>query len=133
MKVLPFVLKEIQGRKLKTYRLSVFFANGGHSLWEVDHENDLEMNEIYTVKIIKEKNIYFCQVDPTRTRLEEFYSWEEIQEDPKKKSLECWRDYYFFFDSSGGEWWSPKGIHEASIPELGNIGETFEVILRHNT
>lgn len=133
MKLLPFLLKEVPGPKLKTYTLSVFLANGGHSLWEAEDTNALEENGIYTASVFQSKNIFFCEVDPKRTKLEEFYTWEEVQQDPKKKTLECWRDYYFFYDSSGGEWWSPRGIFEAEIQEVGNIAEIFEDILRHLT
>lgn len=132
MKVIPFILKESSLPKLKVYKISVFLSHGGQSIWEVEDdspiEEHLESNGLFVEKTLQKGDCIYCKIDTKKTKLSDFYSWKEIQEDPTKKLYECWRDYFYFFDSSNAEWWSGKDLHLAEIHGYGNISKLFEEI-----
>jgi hypothetical protein len=63
--------------------------------------------------------------------LNEFYNWDEALAMPSKP--ECWRSFYFFKDTHGDDWWTPKNILDAEIQGLGSIHSLFLDILREFT
>lgn len=132
MKLVPFILKESSVPKLKVYKMSVFLAYGGQSILEIDNdcsvEEYLESNGLFVEKTLQKGDIIYCKIDTKKTNLSDFYTWQEIQEDPSKKLFECWRSYYYFFDSSNAEWWSAKDLHLAEINGYGNVSKLFEEI-----
>lgn len=115
--------------------LSVFLAHAGKSIWtteelgSVSRETILkdycEANGFVVKDLVIEKDTAYIQVDPEKTTLSDFYTWEEALAQSGKP--ECWRRYYFFQDKEGGDWWSPKGLLEAEIQGFGNV----EILFRH--
>ena len=136
MKVIPFILKEGSVPKLKVYKISLFLANGGQSVWELDDtfekksdiEEYLELNGLFVEKMIVKEDCTYCKIDTKKTKLSDFYLWEEVNEDPAKRLFECWRNYYYFYDSSYAAWWCGKDLYLAEINGLGNISTIIEEI-----
>ena len=132
MKLIPFILKKSSVPKLKVYKITVFLAHGGQSVWEVDDDSSLdqhlESNGLFLEKTFQKGDYIYCKINTEKTRLSDFYMWEEIQEDSTKKLFECWRSYYYFFDSSNAEWWSAKDLHLAEINGFGSVSKLFEEI-----
>jgi hypothetical protein len=65
--------------------------------------------------------------------LEDFYTWEEASKHSQKP--ECWRNFYFFKDETGADWFASKQMQ--SIPENEvegkEVNEIYADILRHFT
>lgn len=136
MKLFPYFLTKQQGALQKT-RLTVFLANGGRRLWETEEptvtkkellDNYLELNGIYANHIHFSKGIIYIEIDPEKTSLSDFYTWEEAHKHPQKP--ECWRHFYFFQDSLNAAWFSPKASQLDVEFNDGNIQEYYEDILR---
>ena len=136
MKVLPFFLKRVQGQ-LQMVHLSLFLSNGGRTLWQTDEaslsQKDLEreyllLNGLIPSKVIVEKDTAFVQIDPTQTKLADFYSWEEAYKHPQKP--ECWRSFYFFKDSTGADWFTPTSFQTEAEIAGTPVQKYYEDILR---
>jgi hypothetical protein len=138
MKVLPFYLKQKQSKgQLCMTKLSVFLANGGRVCWQTDEktvtkeqlvEEYLEPNGLVPLNIYMENSMILVQIDPEKTILDNFYTWEEVYQ--KKQRYECWRNFYFFKDTMNAEWFTPKDTNDL---DDGSIQEYYEDILRHIT
>lgn len=138
MKILPFFLQK-QESQLKQTRLCLFLSHAGKALWTIDEtlqaaeleDEYLKPNGIPSSKIIMDGSLALVEVDLKQIQLQDFYSWEEALQHPQKP--ECWRSYYFFQDTSGSDWFSPKLLQGPSEIEGKNIQEYYESILRHFT
>ena len=53
---------------------------------------------------IKWKDAVFCKVDTTKTDMNDFYQWNEIE---KQSDMFCWRTFYTFGDKSACDSWLP--------------------------
>lgn len=118
-------------------KVSVFLANGGRVCWQTDEktvtkeqlvEEYLEPNGLVPLNIYMEDSIILVQIDPEKTILDNFYTWEEVYQ--KKQRYECWRHFYFFKDSMNADWFTPKDTNDL---DDGSIQEYYEDILRHIT
>jgi len=73
---------------------------GGIQLWEeqsIESPNQLlEANDLYTESIQKHGDIYLCSIDLRKTKIADFYTWNEIAE--TDTDLFCWRTLYTFGD-----------------------------------
>lgn len=117
--------------------LWIFLSSAGKRLWQTDEPGTLSFNEIcssycepngFVCKGINIQNdIAYLEIDSTKTRLQDFYGWEEALQLPSKP--ECWKRIVLVYDTDKNLWWSGKGIGEAEIPELGPVEE----ILTHLT
>lgn len=133
MKLLPFFLTEKTKHTFHMQTLSLFLAFAGKSVWVTDEpgilsqktilEDYCEPNGFFVKKITIQKDIAFLEIDPLKTNLSDFYTWEEALRKPTKP--ECWRHFYFLQDKEGSDWWSPKGLIEAEIQGYGNVEELF--------
>lgn len=135
MKLLPFFLTETTKNTFHVHILSVFMAHAGKSIWTTEEKGIVsreailrdycEPNGFVIKQLLLEKDIAYIQIDPEKTNLSDFYTWEEALANPAKP--ECWRRFYFFQDKEGSDWWSPKGLIEAEIQGFGNV----ETLFRH--
>jgi hypothetical protein len=92
---------------------------GGETIWSEDDsysiEDILEPNGIYVKRSIKEESIWLCEVDITKTKIDDFYQWTDIEDD----SLFCWRTFYVFDSLS------------ISNDTMKEIGWTYRRVLEH--
>lgn len=102
MLVLPFVYKQTTVNHIAVHAFTILTV-GGIELWEEEEEDIttlLEENGIYTESITQTEDIYLCRVDIQKTKMSEFYKWEEITD----KETFCWRTLYTFGDQQN---WLP--------------------------
>lgn len=138
MKLVPFILTK---KKVNTFHVTscnIFLSHAGKSVWKINEPETVslqtilqeycEPNGLYVQKTFLDKlsQIIYLQIDTTKTNLSEFYSWEEALAHPNKP--ECWRKFYFIQDKEGADWWSPQGLIEGEIQDLGNIANCYERI-----
>lgn len=118
MFIIPFTYHKttLQNPKITIHRF-IILTIGGKQLWTENDSLDpihdiLHPNQIYLeTPPIKYENYYLCQVDITKTDMNEFYKWDEIE--LKDEECFCWRTFYTFgteFDLSN---WLPIPKNES--------------------
>jgi len=98
MIIIPFThgTKTLSNMTIHVFRILTI---GGTALWKEDdsldlHKDILHPNGIYLDgKPILWNNAHLCQVDMTKTDMNDFYQWAEV---PKNSDLFCWKTYYTF-------------------------------------
>ncbi len=136
MKLLPYCFTHpvLPSSELRATCVWIFLGLAGKRLWQTDEATVsdeqirteyCEPNGIPVVSIQRDipKEIAFVEVDASRLRLSEFYSWEEALQSQEKP--ECWRRFLFFTDHQGFEWWSAPGDEE--LPEIGPISSLLSL------
>lgn len=133
MKVLPFFLTHKQGQ-LSATKCTLFLAHGGKAYWQTEEptvseeslvEHYLKPNGFVWKRILPSPGIVYVEIDPEKTVLQDFYTWEESLKVPQKP--ECWRSYYFFKDPTGVDWFTGKTLQESEL-EGKPIQEIYEEI-----
>jgi hypothetical protein len=129
MKLIPYFLRKRNQNTFCLETLNVFLAHAGKAVWTTEEQGLLsldtilhdycEANGLIVNQVFLEKDVAFLEVNPEKTNLSEFYTWEEALAKPGKP--ECWRRFYFLQDKEGSDWWSPKGLVEAEIQGFGNV------------
>jgi len=121
----------------------IFLDKAGKQSWGTDNDTlysekellqeYLEPNGLAARRIVidKKNKVALIEVNQEKLLLNEFYNWDEALAMPSKP--ECWRSFYFFKDTHGDEWWTPKNILDAEIQGLGSIHSLFLEILREFT
>lgn len=113
MKLVPYSLQKHETSLLTVYRLTVFLTDGGRSLWDVGNETDetilqkeyLNENGFYVSSFFQQNDIYFAKLNLEFTKLQSFYTWEELQESPEKKREDCFRTFTFCFEQPQEKLW----------------------------
>lgn len=118
--------------------LQVFLSHAGKSVWKTDENGVVPLNTVFQDYcepngFVVEKSfvdtgnqVVYLQINPDKTCLSDFFTWEEALENPAKP--ECWRHFYFIQDKENADWWSPQGLIEAEIQDYGNISVLYEKI-----
>jgi hypothetical protein len=121
----------------------IFLDKAGKQSWGTDNDtlySEKELLQEYlepnglvarSIVIDKKNKVALIEVNQEKLLLNEFYNWDEALAMPSKP--ECWRSFYFFKDTHGDEWWTPKNILDAEIQGLGSIHSLFLEILREFT
>lgn len=116
---------------------TVFLSNSGKTVWQIEEttvteqqlqEEYLQPNGFVWKQIVFTPSIVYVEIDPDKTSLQDFYTWEEAQ----NQRVECWRSFYFFKDATGSDWFSGKQLSESEV-EGKSMQEYYEDILRHFT
>jgi hypothetical protein len=103
MYLVPYIHTKTKCGDVFLHSLQVFLADGGNSFWlteesapslETIRKEYCEENGIFVKNIHRTEQFAFCEVDSQRTRLDEFYKWNETKQ-------ECWRMFSFFADKEG--------------------------------
>jgi hypothetical protein len=104
MFIIPYVetMTEINNIPVTIYRILMV---GGTALWEemnaplseieslILHPNDIYLSSM--PRMLQNNNSYIlCPVDTKKTRLGDYYMWDEITEDDSETF--CWRTFYMF-------------------------------------
>ena len=83
----------VNGIHVQSYMIMTI---GGTDLWtEDDTENPehiLAANDLYATSIVNHDNVYLCRIDQTKTMIESFYKWNEVND----MTVFCWRTLYTF-------------------------------------
>jgi hypothetical protein len=109
MIILPFIHKVINNNNTFKVNVIKFLTIGGYTLWEekslLSIDNDiLNPNEIYRKNdIIKfDKNLYLCEIDTDKTKISDFYKWEELS--LNDRDTFCWKTFYYFIGNDKVCW-----------------------------
>jgi hypothetical protein len=108
MIILPFMHKQTVVNHITVHAFTILTV-GGVELWEEEDTTVLEENGIFTESITQTEDIKLCRVDTQKTKMSEFYKWEEITD----QETFCWRTLYTFGDQQN---WLPHP--EESIGRL---------------
>lgn len=108
MLILPFIHNTINNNNFEVNVIKILTIGGQH-LWEENNslhlDNDiLNPNDIYRKDniIAFDKTLHLCEVDIGRTKIEDFYKWEEINLNDSE--IFCWKTYYYFTDTNKISW-----------------------------
>ena len=100
MILLPYIHKTSVVNTMTVHTFMILTV-GGIELWEddvkdlQDTKEILEQNDIFTDSVKKVGDVYLCKVDSQKTKLTDFYKWNEITD----TSTFCWRTLYTFGDN----------------------------------
>ena len=102
-KLIPYFLSKKQTDKLTVYKLSLFLTLGGRALWELspseNPEETLIENDFVVDKLHTKGATVYAKINPTKTNLAAFYTWEETKKD------DCWRTFHICLDAETGKPW----------------------------
>ena len=141
MKLVPFILAKKKVNQFTITSVNVFLSYAGKAVWKTEEsgfvslstilQDYCEPNGIFIEQsyLDKTKQIAYLKVNPEKTNLAEFYTWEESLS--KSSKPECWRRFYFIQDAEHTDWWSPQGLTEAEIQDFGNIEQLASVISQY--
>lgn len=138
MKLLPFILAKKKVNQFQITSVNVFLAHAGKSVWKTEESGNISLKQIQE-EYCEPNGIYISQahidtkeqtayllVNPSKTNLSDFYTWEEALQQQAKP--ECWRRFYFIQDEEQADWWSPEGLTETELQNYGNSINLFRVI-----
>jgi len=118
MFIVPFIHKVVTQNNLQINVFKVLTI-GGSELWEEENglnidKDILNPNDIYRgKKLIKlNKHINLCEVDVEKTKIDDFYMWQDIEFENKETF--CWRTFMYLTDLAGSNW--------LEIPETEKLG-----------
>lgn len=75
--------------------ISVFLENRGKQFCQVENpEIWLQENGFIVCNQWKQENMMFVEIDTEKTRLRDFYSFEELTKQQQKGTEECWRTFF---------------------------------------
>jgi len=144
MKLLPYCFTQpsLPSSELQATCVWVFLGLAGKRLWQTDEAtlSDEEIRSLYcepnglpvvSIRRDPSKDLAYVEVHPTQLRLSDFYSWEEALASPEKP--ECWRRFVFLNDAQGFEWWSPPGLPDAELPEIGSVSSLLSLKTSRNS
>lgn len=137
MFIIPFVHTVIQQNNINQTNINVniikILTIGGKSLWEendksLDIDNDiLKPNDLYLKgQIIKlNKNTCLCEIDTVKTKIDDFYKWEELAY--TDNDTFCWKRYVQLIDNKNNNWLNiPNNEKLGTIPVKTIINKIFE-------
>ncbi len=108
MLILPFIHNTVTQNNIQVHTIK-FLTIGGQKIWEEDNslkldEDVLNSNDIYRKgPIIKfDKQLQLCEVDMEKTKVSDFYKWDEIS--VEDVDTFCWRMYIYLTGNNGDNW-----------------------------
>lgn len=108
MLILPFTHNVVKQNEMYVNVFN-FLTVGGHNLWEESNSLEIDKdilnpNDIYRKgALIKfDKKLQLCEVDIQKTKLSDFYKWEEIE--LQDQETFCWRTYIYMTGTNNQIW-----------------------------
>jgi len=102
-KLIPYIVSKKQTDKLTVYKISLFLALGSIALWELspteNPEETLSQNDFIIDNIHSRQDMIYAKINPAKTNLAAFYTWEETKKD------DCWRTFHICLDAESGKPW----------------------------
>jgi hypothetical protein len=131
MLILPFIHKVYNKNLIKIHTIHILTV-GGKQLWEesdnVDIQDILMSNDIYLKhdNIIKHNNIVLCNIDSVKTKIEDFYMWEETS--LHDVDIFCWRKFIYLEGMNKENWLEIPKSEKLGIHSLNKIiGKIIEI------
>ncbi len=117
MFILPFIHEIVNQGLLRVHTIKVLTV-GGRDLWQERdglklNKDILNPNDIYArgKPIRVDKQMRFCAVDAEKTRITDFYTWNEL--DAEDRETYCWRTFVYL--AADKECW-------LTIPDTEKLG-----------
>jgi len=108
MLILPFIHNKVKQNSIQIHSIKVLTV-GGREIWEENNKLNLDKdilnpNDIYRTGLpIKfDKQLQLCEVDITKTNINDFYKWDEI--DYEDREMFCWRTYIYLNGDDNSNW-----------------------------
>lgn len=107
MFLLPFFLRNPLPSKIKEYEIRpvvLFLENHGRGFCQLDEkestEDWLDENGFVVEEQWQEGDFLYVRIDPTKTNMHSFYSYEQLTFEKRVGTEECWRTFYIMRDSA---------------------------------
>ena len=129
-----FYTTQLSYTGIRVCRLQLFLNQGGSSLFEVSSAEEAvsfcATNGLVQEESFEHGGCLFLRVDPFKTAMDEFYTWNEAHGSDK----ECWRPFLLVEKGDDKDPWNLNALLKGVPPLSGkNIFSLAEVILRHST
>ncbi len=121
MKLIPFTIQKQESTTLYIYKLICFLTEGSRSLWDIGptqpistiDQEYLRANGFVSKKLWCEGDFCYALLDQEKTKMNSFYTWEEIQADPGKKREDCFRSFIFCVQKEdNSNWYTSELLHK---------------------
>lgn len=108
MLILPFIHNVVDQNNIQIHSIKVLTI-GGRGIWEEDNSLNLDKdilnpNDIYrkgtTIKF--DKQLQICEVNTEKTKISDFYKWDEIPFEDIETF--CWRTYVYLSGNCSANW-----------------------------
>lgn len=100
MFIIPFFKREPL-KSLSAWKLipvTIFLENRGKNFYELGPTESLEdwlhYNGFFAKEIWQEENTFFIEMDTEKTKLNDFYSFEQVTITQNKGTEECWKTFF---------------------------------------
>jgi hypothetical protein len=146
MFILPYILQGPQKSSTESSLTVawIFTLHGGNGIWETDEEL---LSEEYIVQEYLEPNGFYGQskgilenclvyeVDPSRTKLSDFYMWSDFlgKGQAPPEGCDVWRPFFWVGNSQLGEedsWGWETQARELSLGKFGTADKIWKLIGR---
>jgi hypothetical protein len=104
MLILPFIHKIINKNDFQINIIKILTI-GGKKIWEENDNLDIDIdilnpNDIYRTnkKIQIDANCILFEIDTHKTKIDDFYKWEEI--DINDTETFCWKSFYYLLGNN---------------------------------
>jgi hypothetical protein len=97
MFIVPFIIRDSPPSILQwnLQPISLFLDNRGRALCTTDCPAEwLSINGIIADSTWTHKDVMYAMVNQTKTKLSDFYSFEQLTKSQSKGTEECWRTFY---------------------------------------
>jgi hypothetical protein len=108
MLIIPFIHNVVDQNSIQIHTIKVLTI-GGRGIWEEDNSLNLDKdilnpNDIYrkgtTIKF--DKQLQICEVNSEKTKITDFYKWDEIAFEDTETF--CWRTYVYLSGNGSANW-----------------------------
>jgi len=108
MLIIPFIHNVVDQNSIQIHTIKVLTI-GGRGIWEEDNSLNLDKdilnpNDIYrkgtTIKF--DKQLQICEVNSEKTKITDFYKWDEIPFEDTETF--CWRTYVYLSGNGSANW-----------------------------
>jgi|UniRef100_A0A6C0DV64 hypothetical protein len=108
MLIIPFIHNVVDQNSIQVHTIKVLTI-GGRGIWEEDNSLNLDKdilnpNDIYrkgtTIKF--DKQLQICEVNTEKTKISDFYKWDEIAFEDTETF--CWRTYVYLSGNGSANW-----------------------------
>lgn len=108
MLIIPFIHNVVDQNSIQIHTIKVLTI-GGRGIWEEDNSLNLDKdilnpNDIYrkgtTIKF--DKQLQICEVNTEKTKITDFYKWDEIAFEDTETF--CWRTYVYLSGNGSANW-----------------------------
>lgn len=108
----------------KLQPITLFLENRGKQFCDIENpEHWLQENGFFIKEQWKEGNVMFVEIDTEKTRLCDFYSYDDLTKQQQKGTEECWRTFFLLHseeEKDSCKSWN-ENIDSSFLKVLSNI------------